>query len=147
MSSENSVGLIRAFAKANTENDIEKALSLCTEDIIWKTPYGTFKGKEEVRRYMTWNSQNISNLNFDDTNEVGILIQGDKASYARKFSCTTRGVHVNTLMICTYIFSDNKIKELKTVFDRLALAEQASTSWLPKKFVNSIVKNMRKGLE
>ncbi len=46
-------GIMRNFVKAIEENNVEKALSFLTDDADYVTPEGTFKGKEEFRRYLT----------------------------------------------------------------------------------------------
>ena len=48
--------------------------------------------------------------------------------------------------MCAYEFSNDKIREVKTVFDRLLIAKQAAKGWLPETLVNLIVKQAEKGL-
>lgn len=146
MFSDRKADLMREFVKAGEQQDIDKALSLCTDEVVWETPVGTFRGKEEVRRYMVWNGENTKGAKFEDT-EIGILVQGDKGSYEHKFSGIVQGEKVNMLMMCTYEFSNDHIKSMKTVFDRLAIAEQASSKWLPKKIVNTLINTLQKGLD
>ncbi len=48
--------------------------------------------------------------------------------------------------MCAYEFTDDKIQEVRTVYDRLLLAKQAAKGWLPQMLVKSIVKQAEKGL-
>jgi hypothetical protein len=48
--------------------------------------------------------------------------------------------------MCAYEFTNDKIKEVRTVYDRLLMAKQAAKGWLSKTLVNSIVKQAEKGL-
>ncbi|MFO7793268.1 MAG: hypothetical protein R6W73_09890 [Candidatus Saliniplasma sp.] len=51
------------------------------------------------------------------------------------------------MMICTYQFSDEKIKELHYTMDTLELANQAAEGFLSKKMVGTVYKKVREGLE
>ncbi|MDW7670778.1 MAG: nuclear transport factor 2 family protein [Bacillota bacterium] len=146
MSDEKKKEVMRTFVKCLEETDVEKALSLCTDDITWANPFGTFTGKEEVKRYLNWNDQNSKQLKFTETGP-GILVQGDAASYEHRISGIMQGEQVDFLAMCTYQFSGDQVKEMKTVFDRLAIAEQATSTWLPKKIVNTLVHQLNKGLD
>ncbi len=138
--------IMREFVQCFETKDIEKALSFCTDDIVWETPLGTFKGKEEVIRYLKWNEKTIKDGKFTESG-IGILVQGDKAFFEHKFTGIIQGENVSFLAICTYEFSGEKINKLRTVFDRLSIAEQATNKWLPKKLVSSIVSQLQKGLD
>ncbi len=147
MSEEKKAETMRKFAGSIETKDVETPLSLCADDITWHTPVGTFKGKEEVKKYLNWVAERIKNPKLTDSG-VGILIQGDKASYEHTFSGTIEGEKVSYPMLCTYEFDeDGKIKSLKSVYDRLAIAEQATNKWLPKKIVRTLVSQLQKGLD
>ena len=51
------------------------------------------------------------------------------------------------LAICTYLFENENIKEVRDTFDRLTMAGQAVKGWIPKKIVGTIIKQSRKGLD
>ncbi len=146
MSDEKKKEVMRAFVKSFEEMDVEKALSLLTDDITWVTPFGTFKGKEEVKRYLDWNGKNSKEVKFTESGP-GILVQGDIASFEHRISGIMQGEKVDFLAMCTYQFSGDQVKEMKTVFDRLDIAEQATSTWLPKKIVNTLVNKLHKGLD
>jgi ketosteroid isomerase-like protein len=61
MSEEKIVSVIRDFAEAHVKPDVEKMLSFLTDDVVRISPEGTFKGKEEVKRYLTWDAQTAPN--------------------------------------------------------------------------------------
>ena len=146
MSTEKKTEVMRTFVKCFEEMDVEKALSLVTEDVTWTTPFGVFKGKEEVKRYLDWNGSNSKEVKFTESGP-GILIQGDVASYEHRISGIMQGEQVDFLAMCTYQFEGDQVKEMKTVFDRLEIAEQATSTWLPKKIVNTLVSQLNKGLD
>ena len=72
--------------------------------------------------------------------------QGDKAFFEHSISGIMQGEKAEYLAMCAYEFSDDKINKVRTVFDRLSIAEQASSKWIEKKFVNTIINQMQKGL-
>ena len=137
--------IMRDYIKALSDKDIDKALSFCAEDAICVTPLGTFKGKEELRHYLTWLAQSMPDLSITETG-IGIVVHGSKAAYEHVFSGTLQGMKWEVLAMCAYEFSGDKIQNLRTVFDRLSLANQVAQGWMAKKAVSSIIENMQKGL-
>jgi len=147
MSEEKIAETMRKFVGSLETKDVETPLSLCADDIVWKNSAGTFKGKEEVKKYLNWLGEKVENPKLTDSG-CGILIQGNKAAYEHTFSGVMEGEKVSFPMLCTYEFNeDGNIKSLRSVYDRLAIAEQATNKWLPKKIVNTLVGQLQKGLE
>lgn len=145
MSDNRKAEMMREFVKAFEVNDFDKLLSLCTEDIVMVNSNGTFSGKEGLKHYVDWLANNISDLKITETGN-GILIQGDKAFFEHTFTGIMQGENAEFLAMCAYEFSDDKIKTVRTIFDRLSIAEQASSKWIEKKIVNTLVSQMQKGL-
>jgi len=146
MSDEKYAEIMREFVRSMERNDIDKALSFCTEDITFVSPYGTFKGKEKVRLYLIWMLNTLKEMKFTETG-VGILVKGDKAVYEHIITGKYDGSELEFLAICTYLFENEKIKEVRDTFDRLTMADQAVKGWLHKKIVGTIVQQSRKGLD
>ena len=48
--------------------------------------------------------------------------------------------------IVAWEFDGDKIKRIRTVSDRLLIAQQAAKGWLPKLMVKSIINQFNKGL-
>ena len=146
MSKENIENTMRDFIKAlYATKDIEKALSLCTEDADWVTPQGTFRGKEEFKRYLKWMLDISPDMACTDSG-VGIIVNGNKAVYEHLVSGTIQGMQCQVPVMCAYEFSNGRIQHIRTVLDRLGMVKQAAKGWLPKIMVNSIVKQTEKGL-
>lgn len=145
MSEEKKISMMHDFVKSLEAKDREKMMSIITDDFCWHTPSGSFCGREELSRYLDWFEKNIDNLKFKGVG-LDILIQGDRAIYEHEISGKMQGEKVTFPSMCSYKFNGEKIQEVNTVYDRLSLAEQASSSWLPKKMVNTVVNQMEKGL-
>ena len=145
MAEEKIKGIMRNLVKAMVKKDVDKALSFLADDADWVTPMGTFKGREEVKRYLTWMTQSTPDLAIKESG-IGIIAQGDKAFYEHVLEGTLEGMKLEVLAMCAYEFSDEKIQHLRTVYDRLSIAKQAAQGWLATKAVNSIIKHMEKGL-
>ncbi len=138
--------LMREFVSCCEANDVDKVLTLCTEDIVWETPMGTFKGKEEMKHYMNWIADTVQDFKLTESGNK-IVEQGDKAFFEHTMSGVMQGKKVSYLAICAYEFEGDKISRLRTVFDRLTIAEQASSGqFIPKKLINTIIGQMQKGL-
>ena len=138
MSEENIENTMRNFIAALVERDVEKSLSFFAEDATYVTPEGTFKGKEELRRYLTWSAQNVPDLTVTDTG-IGIMVKGNKAVYEHTIAGTIEGVKCKWLTICMYEFRNDKIQRLRSVCDRLSIGKQVAQGWLAKRAVNSFI--------
>jgi uncharacterized protein (TIGR02246 family) len=145
MSDEKIAGIMRDFIQALEKKDLEKVLSLCADDAVWVTPEGSFKGKGELKRYLTWFFDVGQNLKVTESGNK-IIVQGNRAFYEHIVSATYQGVRTECLAICAYEFSGEKIQQMRTVQDRLSIAKQAAKGPLAKWIVNSIVKRAEKGL-
>ena len=145
MAEEKIAGLMRDFVKTMATGDVEKTLSFIAEDGVWVNPNGTFRGKEELRRAMTWMAQCMRDMSITECGN-GIIVQGSKAFFEHVIAGTMEGQRAEVLAICAYEFRGDKIQEARTTYDRLSLAKQAAKGWLPQKLVNSIIKQAEKGL-
>jgi ketosteroid isomerase-like protein len=118
---------VRDFVEATVKRDVEKTLSFLMEDVVWTQPEGTFKGKGEVKRLLTWLPKSFwcSQVKVRDAG-VGILVKGNKAVYEQ----TIEGVsaHDRTYeapAVSILEFSGEKIRQYRTVCDRMTLGKQA----------------------
>ena len=147
MVEEKIAGIMRDFVKTMAKGDVERTLSFFTEDGVWVTPNGTFKNKKELRRYVTWMSKSMSDTKVTETGNR-IITHGNRAFYEHVISGTIEGVKVEGLALCAYEFKDGKIKETRTVWDRLSMSQQVASGkgWLAKWLVNLVVKQAEKGL-
>lgn len=145
MTDEKIASIMRDLIKALEAADVEKALSCFAEDGVWDTPNGTFKGKAELRRYLTVSAQSMRDLTITETGNK-IIVQGNKAFYEHVIAATIEGKRAEGLAMCAWEFTDDKVQAVRTVYDRLAMAKQAAKGWLAKMLVNAIVKQAEKGL-
>ena len=143
MAKEEIANIMRDFVQTMAKGDVEKTLSFFTEDGVFVTPNGTFKGKDELRRHLSAEAESIQNMRVTETGN-GIIVEGNKAFFEHIIAGTVQGKRAEVLAMCAYEFSDGKIKETRSVFDRLSQAQQAAKGWLPKMLVNFIVKQMEK---
>ena len=137
--------IIRDFVDSLEKKDIDRSLSFFTDDATWFTTQGIFKGKEEIKRYVSWMSKSLTSVKFTDDG-VGIIIQGNKAVYQTIFDSTYEGIKIKVNNVCTYEFSGEKMKNHWIITDRLSMAKQAATGPIARKAVNTIVARMEKGL-
>lgn len=144
MSEEQVKNTMREVRKALEAKDTEKVLSLLTEDATWEAPEGTFKGKAEVKRYVTWLNQ-MPDLKITESG-IKIMAQGNTGVYEHIISGTFEGRKWEVLTMCVYEFAGDKIKNIRSVNDRLAIAKQTAKGMIAKRAVNAIVNAMEKGL-
>jgi ketosteroid isomerase-like protein len=146
MSEEKIELVIRGWRSALEKKDVEKALSYVAEDAVWMAVEGTFKGKQEWKRYLTWMATGIADVKFKDTG-IGIMTKGNKAASQYTLEGkTSNGMQFEVPSVCLYEFKNEKIQQHTTIFDRLLFAKQAAKGTGAKRLVGSLVKRMEKGL-
>ena len=138
---------VREVLAALNSHDPERLLALMAEDAVWINPNGAFKGKAELKRYIDWMNTVVRDFTVT-LSGVGIMTKGNEAMVEHEISGIVEVEPVSFLSFCAYEFDENnQVKILRTVFDRLALAEQGTDSWLSKTIVHQVVKKMQEGLE
>jgi len=146
MSEEKLESIIREYGAAYEKMAVEKTLSFFTDDVIWIAPEGTFNGKNEARRDLTWIFQSLNQIKFRDAG-VGIMVKGNKAVY----QFVTEGVlkdgrKYEAPGACFYEFVGEKIQRHTVMGDRLTLAKQAAKGIVERWVVNNVVNATEKGL-
>jgi ketosteroid isomerase-like protein len=88
MSEEKLESIVRSFVDAFVKKDVEKMMTFFTEDATWIAPEGEFKGKNKVRRYLTWYSPENFRMNLIDAG-IGVVVKGDKAIFQYNIEATS----------------------------------------------------------
>ena len=145
MSDEKIINIMRDSFKAMEKGDVEKGLSLWAEDGVWITPAGTFQGREELMRYLTWMAESTQDLEITETGN-GIIVQGDKAFVEHIITGTFQGRRAAVLAMCAWEFSDGKIQCIRTVYDRLSAGRPPSKGWISAIVENVVAGQVRGGL-
>jgi ketosteroid isomerase-like protein len=144
MSEERIVKVIRDFVEAYVKGDVEKTLSFLSEDVVWAQPEGTFKGKGEVKRLLTWLPKSFwySQLRVRDAG-VGILVKGNKAVYEQIIEGKAHRTF-EAPAISIFEFSGGKIRQYRTLCDRMTLGKQGCGKqgyggWLDRRILTGIL--------
>ena len=136
---------VRDYIDAINKKDTEKAISFFTDDATWTANEGTFKGREELKRYINWMFESLPDITFSDDG-IGIIVQENIAVYQHTFEATVEGIKIKVPSICVYKFSGEKCKNHWAYNDRLSSAKQAVTGPIARKAVNTLINRMEKGL-
>jgi hypothetical protein len=138
--------IVRDFEEAYTKRDVEKMMTFFMEDAVWVAPEGEFKGKKEVKRYLTWYSPEDFRIRLIDAG-IGIAVKENKAVIQCILEATSpTGVKCVTPVISVYEFSGEKIQRKTVVFDRLSIANQATRGGLDKWIIGVVLGRLEKGL-
>jgi ketosteroid isomerase-like protein len=146
MPEEKFAGIMREFVKSMAAGDAEKTISYLTDDAVMVTPYGTYKGKEAIKQNVAAMSRNMKEMKVTEAGN-GIISQGDKAFFEHVLSGTFQGKKYEMLAMCAYEFSGEKIKNTRSVYDRLLTAQQVVTGWPSKPIVNMVVRQSEKAMK
>lgn len=138
--------LIRGVAEAFMSRDMEKFLSFFAEDGVWVVPEGSFRGKEEIERFLTRLDQVVPDRKSRNTG-IGIVVKGNVAVWERvEEAVTSDGRRSEVPGVSVFEFSDDKIQQLRVYVDRLSVAKQAARGWLEKRIINAVVSRIETGL-
>jgi ketosteroid isomerase-like protein len=151
VSEEKIVSIVRDFGEAFVKRDVEKMLSFFAEDAVWVSPVGTFKGKEGLRRVLTWDTQ-VSPTVKSKRAGIGIMVKENKAVTEDISEGWVEGKKYETLAITVFEFSGDKIQHIRFFYDKLSIIKQVTmqykgvTGWFAKRLINYIVGRGEKGL-
>ena len=130
--------IMRNCLKAMEEEKNDEAAEYFTEDGVWVTPFGRFAGKKEIKNFLGWQNKNMKWTVQKAGNDI--IISNNKAFYEHEIKAIVEGKNIELSAICAWEFDDNnKVKEIRTVYDRFSTLEQAATG-VGKFLVNQIGK-------
>ncbi len=147
MSEEKIEKAIRDYVNALEKNEVDRAVSFFADNAVWHAPEGEYKGKEEIKRYITWmiSPERGQDVKFKDTG-IGIVVKGDKAVYEHIWESTYEGNHIREPSVCLYEFSDGKCVYHRGITDRISGARQGATGFIETRIVNTVIDRLEKGL-
>ena len=143
MSTEEIKKTLRSIHEALNKRDVDKAVSFFAEDAIQIIPEGTFKGKNEIKRYFTWLLKQYTKLTLTETE---IIVEGNKAAHVYVIEGTTTRGKERVPCVSVLEFKNGKVQHLSSFYDRLSIAKQMARGVIQTRTVNAIVKRMDKGL-
>jgi len=138
--------IIRNIIEAFNKKDLRRMLSFFADDATFIRPEGTFRGKEEIKRYETWNLSNYLELKLT---EKDFIVEENKAVLEFVSEGTSvRGGGKKQRMpgIVVFEFRNGKVQQVYEYYDRLLIAQQLASGWLEKTIINAVVNRMEKGL-
>lgn len=138
--------LVRDFLAVLEERNVEKTVAFLTDDATWVTPAATYKGKQVIRRYLSWEFKTVPVLSVTETG-VGLMVAGNRAIIEHQLTGMIRGKSCTWLAMCAYEFRDDKIRKLRTVYDRLSLAQETASGWLQRTIVNAVASQTESGVQ
>ncbi len=146
MSEEKMVGILGEFREAYVSKNIEKMLSFLTEDVVWVTAMGTFRGKNDVKRYFDWDAKVTPGLSLRDIGS-GLVVKGNRgfAEVATEWMISDHE-KVGMPVMFAFDLNNDKIQQVRVYYDRLSIAKQVAKGGMEKMAVDGIVNSMEKGL-
>ena len=139
--------VIQNILEAFNKKDLTRMLSFFADDAIFIRPEGTFKGKEEIKRFYTWEYSNYSEIRLT---EKDFVVEGNKAvvELISEGTSARGGNKKQRIQVLTlFEFRNGKVQRVDDYYDRLLIAQQLANGWFAKKVVNGVANRMRKGLD
>lgn len=146
LESGESHAVIQNILEAFNEKDLTRMLSFFADDAVFVRPEGTFKGKEEIKRFYTWNFSNYLEIKLT---EKDFVVEGNKAVLefvSEGTSYRGGGKKQRVPGMVVFEFRNGKVQQVHDYYDRLLIAQQLANGWFEKKIINAVVNRMGKGL-
>jgi len=143
LSGEEIKRLTRDVHGALNKRDADKAVSYFAEDVVFVCPEGTFKGRQEAKRYFTWLLGQYSEMKL---NETGLYVDGNVATHEYVTEATTKDGKGSAPCVAILEIKGGKVQSFHNYYDRLGVAKQMARGIIATRAVNGIVDQMEKGL-
>ncbi|MFB0503706.1 MAG: nuclear transport factor 2 family protein [Candidatus Bathyarchaeia archaeon] len=138
--------IIQNIIEAFNKKDLTRLISFFEDDAIIIQPEGTFRGKEEIKRYHSWSFSNFPDLTLM---EKDFISEENKAvlEFVKEWPSARGGSDKQQFPgLASFEFRNGKVQQSHDYYDRLLIAQQGASGWLEKKIINAIVNRMDKGL-
>ncbi len=138
---------MRGVVDAFNRKDLEGLLSFFADDAVMVRPEGTFRGKDEIRRFYRWNFAGYLRNTLVEKN---LICEGNKVVFEFVSEATiVRGSkelrqHLPGMVL--FEFKDERVQQVHDYYNKLLGAQQLANGWFEKTIVNGVVKRMEKGL-
>ena len=142
---------VRGFGEAFVARDVERMLSFFADDAVWVSPVGVFRGRDGLRRVLTWDVQVapwVKARRFG----IDILVKGNRAVSESVFEGVYEGKRFEMSSVTVFEFAGDKIRHIRLYYDKLSITKQVVmqykgvSGWFAKRLVNLIVGRAEKGL-
>ena len=122
--------IIARFYGAYTTGGLEGMLAMIADDaVVTFAGHGTFRGKDEIRRYMTWAGPQLPQLDF---RVLAMIVDGDRAAVPWSETGVTKAGEAWEAIGCdTYRVADGRIVEL-TVHGDTEKMQRLLEPWPPR---------------
>ena len=136
--------VIQNILEAFNKKDLTRMLSFFADDLIFIRPEGTFKGKEEIKRFYTWMYSNYSEIRLT---EKDFIVEGNKAvvELVSEGASARGGNKKQRIQALTlFEFRNGKVQQVNDYYNQLLIAQQLAIGWFEKTIVNAVVNRMHK---
>jgi ketosteroid isomerase-like protein len=145
--------VVERWREAYDRRDVEGALDLLADDVVWVLAPGAFTGKEAARRALEWDVR-LSPTVQGRLSGIGILVNGNVAVMERVAEASAEGIGYQYPIVTIFeLGDDGKIRRMRSYYDKLAIMQQVASKypgikgWVLKKLTNFLVAQGEKGLE
>lgn len=122
-------------------------LSLFADDAVMVRPEGTFRGKDEIKRFYTWN---FAGYLQNTLVEKDFVIEDDKVvlEFVSEAIVARGGKELKQHLpgMVLFEFKEGKVQQVHDYYNKFLGAQQLANGWFEKTIVNGVVKRMEKGL-
>jgi ketosteroid isomerase-like protein len=146
MNEEQIADTMRSFVKDMASGNVEKTLAYFTDNAVYTNPYGTSTGRSAIKEELGGMSRNMKDMKVVETGN-GVIVSGQRAFYEHVISGTYRGKKFEMLAMCAYEFNGDKIQNLRSVYDRLLVAQETVSGWPAKSMVDTVVRQSEKAMK
>ena len=114
--------IVNEFFDKWSRGDIEAALALCTDDVIWdNVPMKTIAGKSAVHGFLAKFAKGMSDIHYELR---GVMEDGDRLMLEGVENYTKNGRKVSVPYMASFDFRDGRISAWRDYFDLATVERQ-----------------------
>ena len=139
--------------QAYLARDIERLVALFADDGQVTAAPGTFRGKDAVRKFFSWDAGLSPTVSVRDTG-IGVLVAGSTVVWERVISLSYEGVPYDEDVTTVIEFGDDGlIRAYRSYYDKLAVLDRIASGlpgvqgWFVRRLTSYLVAQGRKGLD
>jgi ketosteroid isomerase-like protein len=143
---------IEQFREAYQAHDVDRLVSMFAAEATYTAAPGTFRGREAIRRFLSWDASLSPRAVIRDTG-VGVLVSGSTVTWEREFELSAEGVPYREQSLAVIEFDDTGlIRHVRSYYDKLAVLDQIAqglrgpSGWVFRGLTGYLVRMGTKGL-
>ncbi len=137
--------IAREFLRALEAKHVQRVLAGFSDDSIWISPEGTFTGKREIQKYLSWLVSRGEDMKVKECGN-GTVVEDNRVFIEHNISYQRFSERIEYTVLCALEIKDGRINRVRTVYDRLSLGQKLARGRIARWAFHHSLKEIEKKL-